>query len=125
MFSLPAPIMEATIMVIMMTAAAGANGSSFSATDDKYSLSKTPATMGSKTTWTVLKNKPSAETSTLLPTSKVVIKGVNIMANKVLTAVIETERATSALAKKLITFEAVPPGQLATNIKPIENSKGK
>ena len=59
-------------------------------------------------------NSALASTGTMAPTKVFVSSGVMITAAKVLTVVIMTLKATSALAKKVTTLLAVPPGQLAT-----------
>jgi hypothetical protein len=60
----------------------------------------------------------TASTGTVLPIKKEAIKGVIAAASRVDTAVMETERATSALAMYAMTLLAVPPGQHATRIRP-------
>lgn len=50
----------------------------------------------------------------MAPTRVLVSSGVMTTAAKVLTVVIMTLSATSALARKVTTLLAVPPGQLAT-----------
>ena len=50
----------------------------------------------------------------MAPTKVLVSSGVMTTAAKVLTVVIMTLSATSALARKVTTLLAVPPGQLAT-----------
>lgn len=59
-------------------------------------------------------NKALASTGTKAPTKALVSRGVMTTAASVLTVVIMTLSATSALAKKVTTLLAVPPGQLAT-----------
>ena len=79
---------------------------------------KSPIATGSRTTLAVLTNKPRPSTSTRLPTIQVVSRGVHAAASIVENAVIDTESATSALARYAITLEAVPPGQQQTNTRP-------
>lgn len=55
-----------------------------------------------------------ASTGTNAPTKALVSTGVITTAASVLTVVIITLSATSALARKVTTLLAVPPGQLAT-----------
>ena len=50
--------------------------------------------------------------------------GVTKGARSVVQDVIVTESATSPRAKKVITFEAVPPGQQPTSITPTASSGG-
>jgi hypothetical protein len=64
-------------------------------------------------------------TFTMVPAISHTKNGVNSGASKVEVAVIPTERARSPFARKVMTFEAVPPGQQPTNITPIANSLGK
>ena len=64
-------------------------------------------------------------TSTRLPASIVVKIGVMKTASIVETVVMVTDKATSARAKKEITFEAVPPGQQETRIKPVASGVGR
>src|SRR5699024_9925206 len=52
------------------------------------------------------------------------IAGVNNGANKVETVVIATDKATFPLAKNVMTFEAVPPGQQPTRMTPSAISGG-
>lgn len=59
-------------------------------------------------------NSALASTGTIAPTKVLVSSGVMSTAAKVLTVVIMTLSATSALARKVTTLLAVPPGQLAT-----------
>ncbi len=85
---------------------------------------KSPSATGSRTTFAVLRNRAQPSTSTRLPTIHVVSSGVHAAASIVENAVIETESATSALAKYAIRLEAVPPGQQQTNTKPTANAVG-
>ena len=62
MISFPCPIILATINTINTTATAGANGVAFWVNFGKYWLRMIPKVTGSKTTFTVLKNKPQAST---------------------------------------------------------------
>ena len=55
-----------------------------------------------------------ASTGTRVPTRSCVSNGVATAAARVLTVVIMTLSATSALARNVTTLLAVPPGQLAT-----------
>ena len=75
-------------------------------------------------TWRVETNRALASTGTMAPTKVLVSSGVMTTAAKVLTVVIMTLSATSALAKKVTTLLAVPPGQLATK-QILQSSKGK
>ena len=66
-----------------------------------------------------------AGTSSRFPASSAVKAGVMIAASRVEAVVMATESGTSARAKKEITFEAVPPGQQETRIRPIAKGVGK
>ena len=121
--SRPAPIMLATINTIKITAIKGANGNTFLIYLCLFK--KIPIVIGKITTLKVLIKSPKVFTSTLFSANKVVKIGVITTANKVDIAVMETDKATFALAKKEITLEAVPPGQQATNINPTENGVDK
>ena len=118
-------MIDATISVIMITATSGATGRIRRVRVGTYRLSATPATTGRMTTWTVLISNPTTGTSTRLDASNAVKLGVMIAAPSVDTAVMVTESGTSARARKLITFDAVPPGHEAMRISPISERRGQ
>lgn len=60
----------------------------------------------------------TALTSTFCPAYNKVSKGVAKGASTVDTEVMPTDKATSPLAKYVITFDEVPPGQVPTSITP-------
>ena len=63
--------------------------------------------------------------SSILPAKSRKIAGVNSGASKVEADVTATDKATLPRAKKVITLEAVPPGQQPTKITPTATSAGK
>ena len=64
------------------------------------------------------------DTSTHCPAKPQTIKGIMIGAKSVEQVVIETDKGTSAFAKKPMTFDAVPLGQEPRRIMPTAISGG-
>jgi hypothetical protein len=59
-----------------------------------------------------------------VPSNRLVSSGVMKTAPKVLAVVMATDRGTSALARYVTMFDAVPPGQAPTMQSPIVQSNG-
>ncbi len=123
--SLPAPTTLETMSTIVITAISGAVLFNISIFFEKNRFRIRPIITGARITYTVLKNRPHASTSTLLPISHPDTKGVIATAIKVDIVVIVTDNGTFAPASQVTTFEAVPPGQQATNIIPAAIAGGK
>src|SRR5699024_5480465 len=83
-----------------------------------------PKIIGTRTICTIDINISPADTGSHLLANNNVKAGVTIGANTVETAVIVTDRAVFPLAKNVITFDAVPPGQQPTKITPTATSAG-
>lgn len=64
-------------------------------------------------------------TATVPPISFEISSGVIMIAAIVDAVVMRTERATSAFAIIVTRFEAVPPGEHPTSMRPIANSTGR
>ena len=111
-------MMLAHTSAIVTTLTKGAIGSTRRTTPGSHRLTPIPATTGRTTTWSVERNSPIASTSTSLPARSFVSSGVRITAASVVQVVMITESATSARARYVTTFDAVPPGQQATRISP-------
>ena len=73
----------------------------------------------------MLRSMPRASTSTRVPTESHTSRGVRKGARIVEAIVMPTERARSPRARKVITLEAVPPGQQPTRTTPIASSGGR
>ena len=121
----PAPRTDPTISVMAMTATSGATGRTRRLASGKRHLSSAPATTGTMTTCTVSSRRSAVGTSTRCPASKAVSVGVMTTASSVEPAVMVTERATSARARNEMTFEAVPPGQQETRMRPAASGRGQ
>ena len=121
---------KSTIKTIERTAKKGVKGVTLLTAIENRRFNKIPTPTGRITTFNVLINKPKVFTSISPPDrsfeiifiKNVVSKGVANTAASVDIVVIETDKATLALAMKQTTFDAVPPGQLETKIKPIVKS---
>ena len=72
------------------------------------------ASSSHRRTWSVDISNAVGLTGTSVPTSARVRSGVATTASRVDTVVIATLKGTSAFARNVTTFEATPPGQLAT-----------
>ena len=89
-----------------------------------------PIITGTVTTKNIFKAIPSIEISfEMLSISKKlielnIINGTDTTLTKLVTAVNDTESATSPLANFVITFDVTPPGAHAININPIASSGG-
>src|SRR5690625_4349241 len=83
-----------------------------------------PKTIGIKTICMIDTNMLPADTGSHLLASNNVNAGVNIGASNVDTAVTETDSAVFPFARKVITFDAVPPGPLPTKMTPTATSGG-
>lgn len=83
-----------------------------------------PAPIGNITTHTIESSIPTASTSTYCPAKSHVSAGVRIGAATVLTVVMPTLSARSPPARKVMTFDAVPPGQHPTSTTPTARSAG-
>lgn len=83
-----------------------------------------PAPIGNITTHTIESSIPTASTSTYCPAKSHVSAGVSMGAAMVLTVVMPTLSARSPPARKVMTFEAVPPGQHPTSTTPTARSAG-
>ena len=70
------------------------------------------------------RNRPHASTGISVPARSLVSSGVRMTAPKVEHMVSITDNATSVRAMYDTTFDAVPPGQQATRIKPTANGVG-
>src|SRR5690606_8994811 len=110
--------------VIITTATSGAGGSTALVTPGTQRFIRPPAASGRMTTCTVLRSRPPAGTSMRLPASTAVSVGVITTASIVDAAVIATDRATSARERNAMTFDAVPPGQPDTRIRPTASGVG-
>ena len=84
-----------------------------------------PVAIGTITTCTMLINMVKMSTSTIVPANAHTNIGVTKGASKVDTVVTPTDRARSPFAKKVITLDAVPPGQHPTSITPTARPGGK
>src|SRR5699024_1757283 len=113
-----------TIAVIAITETSGIAGTIFSVVLRRINLTIKPRTTGISTTLKTVKNISNAETSRHSRANKKIIAGVNNGATKVEAVVIATDKATFPLAKNVMTFEAVPPGQQPTRVTPSAISGG-
>ena len=115
----------ATISVIITTAKSGETVLILFVAFEKYLFNRIPIRTGSKTTFTVSKNRPQGFTLRREPTKKEVNVGVIIAAKTVEIDVIVTDSAKFTFARKLMTLDAVPPGQQDTRIKPTVKWRGR
>src|SRR5699024_2247535 len=107
-----------------ITETSGIAGTIFSVVLRRINLTIKPRTTGINTTLKTVKNITNSETSSHSRPNKYIIDGLNNGANKVETVVIATDKATFPLAKNVMTFEAVPPGQQPTRMTPSAISGG-
>mmetsp|Transcript_6501 Transcript_6501/g.21913 ORF Transcript_6501/g.21913 Transcript_6501/m.21913 type:complete len:277 (+) Transcript_6501:412-1242(+) len=113
------PMMEEQIAATVITATAGAKGSTYVSLKSRAKcFNATPAMIGNSTTLHVLKNKPTPSTPITVPANCLVSVGVITVAMSVLTVVNTTLKGTLAPAKYVTTLDAVPPGQHPTKINP-------
>ena len=108
-----------------MTATSGATGRMRRLAAGKRHLSRAPATTGTMTTCTVSSRRSAVGTSTRRPARAAVSAGVMTTASSVEPAVMVTDSATSARARNAMTFEAVPPGQQETRMRPAARGAGR
>ena len=118
------PIIDATISVMAITARKFAEYSNLLAARGNTRFATKANPSGSKMMIAVSRVIARASTGTRAPISQAESAGVSTAAAIVETAVIVTESGTSALARKAITLDAVPPGQQATRISPAPISAG-
>ena len=85
----------------------------------------TPSTMGSSTICKMDISIVVAETSIHWLANRKNTAGVSRGASRVLIEVTATESATLPRARKVITLEAVPPGQAPTSTTPMATSGGR
>ena len=81
-------------------------------------LAKKPAVTGISVTISMLRNIPTASTSTCSPASHSTSSGVTTGASRVEAVVIPTEKATSPLQRYDMILLDTPPGQHPTSIMP-------
>src|SRR5699024_7005097 len=113
-----------TIAVIAITETSGIAGITFSVVLRKINITIKQRTIVMSTTLKTVKNISNAETSSHSRANKYIIAGVKNGDDKVETVVIATDKATFPLAKNVMTFEAVPPGQQPTRMTPSAISGG-
>mmetsp|Transcript_22269 Transcript_22269/g.74944 ORF Transcript_22269/g.74944 Transcript_22269/m.74944 type:complete len:300 (-) Transcript_22269:57-956(-) len=109
--------------VAITAANAGLIAATLARAAGKVRLKRNPSTRGTRTTWPVVRDMPTASTATWAPPAKTLVKrGVSTKEVRFSRVVTVTQRATSARARRAATEAAWAAGAAARSTRPVRAS---